>query len=47
MKFGKHTVYCMECDWELKGTHKNTDGWKCPKCSGPVNYIYNKNKKDK
>jgi len=28
----KHSIYCMDCDWELKDTHKHTDGWKCPKC---------------
>lgn len=32
----KHNVRCVMCDWELKGTHKITDGWQCPKCNGPV-----------
>lgn len=31
-KAQKHSVYCMNCDWELKDTQKHTDGWKCPKC---------------
>ena len=31
-----HSVYCINCDWELNNTHKHTDGWKCPKCNGPV-----------
>ncbi|QBP06936.1 hypothetical protein [Virgibacillus phage Mimir87] len=35
-KAPKHSLYCMNCKWELKNTQKHTDGWKCPKCGGPV-----------
>lgn len=31
-----HSVYCINCDWELNNTHKHTDGWKCPKYNGSV-----------
>lgn len=35
-KAPKHSVYCINCEWEIKNTHKHTDGWRCLKCNGPV-----------
>lgn len=35
-----HSVYCINCDWELNNTHKHTDGWKCPKCNDSVIQIF-------
>ncbi len=35
-KAPKQNVRCLECEWELKGTHKWLDGIKCPECNGIV-----------
>ena len=35
-KAQKHSIYCTGCDWELKDTHKHTDGLKCPNCKDGI-----------
>ncbi|APC48965.1 hypothetical protein BME96_12520 [Virgibacillus halodenitrificans] len=35
-KAQKESYYCMNCNWEIKDTHRHMDGIKCPECEGPV-----------
>jgi DNA-directed RNA polymerase subunit RPC12/RpoP len=35
-KAPKQSYHCMNCDWEIRDTHKHLDGINCPECNGPV-----------